>query len=57
VNRQAFLPRAFRNGKQLTALILAPVTVAPLAWRIGMTAPVFERGLGPFLIQMSAVLE
>jgi hypothetical protein len=26
----------------------------PLTWRIGMTAPVFERGLGPFLIQRSA---
>jgi hypothetical protein len=29
--------------------MLAPVIVAPLTWRIGMTAPVFERGLGPFL--------
>jgi hypothetical protein len=30
-------------------LILAPVTVAPLAWRIGMTAPVLLReGWGRF---------
>jgi hypothetical protein len=45
------LSSALRNGKQLGALILAPVIVAPLTWRIGMAAPVFERGLGPFLIQ------
>jgi len=40
-----------RNGKQLSGLIQAPVIVAPLTRRIGMAAPVFERGLGPFLIQ------
>jgi hypothetical protein len=32
-----------RNGKQLGLLILAPVIVAPLTRRIGMTAPVIER--------------
>jgi hypothetical protein len=44
----------FRNGKQLGTLREAPVIVAPLTWRIGMTAPVFERGLGPLLIQTPA---
>ena len=38
---------AFRNGKQLRVLMLAPV--APLALR--MTAPALTPWLGPFLIQ------
>ena len=46
-NRRPFQP--FRNGRSPGTLTEVPVTVAPLAWRIGMTAPVFERGLGPFL--------
>jgi hypothetical protein len=41
---------ASRNGKHLGALMLAPVTVAPWLGALEMTAPVFERGLGPFLM-------
>ena len=33
-------PAGPRNGRQLGGLMLAPVIGAPLAWRIGMTAPV-----------------
>ena len=31
------------NGRSLGALMLAPVIVAPLTWRIGMTASAIER--------------
>ena len=37
------------NRRLLAALMLAPVIVAPLTWRIGMTAPAPQ--LGPVLIQ------
>jgi len=38
-----------RNVKTLGALNAGAGHRRPLTWRIGMTAPVFERGLGPFL--------
>jgi hypothetical protein len=43
------IPTRLGTGSTLGALMLAPVIVAPLTWRIGMTAPVFERELGSFL--------
>jgi hypothetical protein len=47
----ALTSSALRNGKQLGALMLAPVIGAPLTWRIGMTAPAIERA-GAVSIQM-----
>src|SRR5213079_1009268 len=44
------------NGKQLGPLILAPVIVAPLTWRIGMTAPVLLRSWGRFTPKRKARL-
>jgi hypothetical protein len=52
VNRRR--SKVSRNVKTLGALNAGAGHRRPLTWRIGMTAPVFERELGPFLIQMSA---